>query len=114
MEPIAMRTHPSLTYRPEFQAKQYIIDCGNGYGLSVVNAKSGGGYHGLYCTDDTFEVAPVRFQTDTPANPANPFNYELALDEVGEYADPLGYLTIEQVGVVAHSMREKGIKGFTI
>ena len=81
MEPIAMRAHPMLVNHPEYKGKQYIIDCENGYGLSMVTASREHGYHGLYCDSDngTYEICLIKFTTPMPM--VSPFEYAIGYED---------------------------------
>ena len=108
MEPIARRRHPALEHRPELEGTQAIIDCGNGFGLSVIGAKGPRQEHGLYCSDDTYEACLIRFGT----NPViDAWDYELAY-RLTPAGDPIGWLSIEQVGALAERVALEGASGF--
>ena len=105
MEPVALRAHPFLSSRG-IKATQAIFDCGNGFGLSVLNAKGPRLEHGVYCTDDTYEALLIRFNIrDEETNLFAPYDFEW----IGE---PRGWLTIQQVGELADRIAVKGEAGW--
>lgn len=126
MEPIAVIPHRALEHRPELNAKQAIIDCGNGYGLSVIWASDsrigdrdslGHGFY-FYADEGTAEVILIRFNNPNPI--AAPFDWEFVnLDgsphptmEAGEYFQPIGWLSWEQIGELAERIAQEGFEGY--
>ena len=107
MEPILVRPH--VEWKPECEGRQAIIHCGSGIGLSVVTAKGTRWEHGLYCDDNTYEIAPIRFTCEVPE--LDPMAFTLVEDETPE-GDVMGWLTIEEVGRIADAMSRDGLDGF--
>lgn len=111
LEPIAIRDHPALSHHPEYEGKQFILDCGSGIGLSVINAKGDRWHHGLYCEDDSYEVCLIRFTTDNPGE--NPFEYVMDYED-SPTSDVIGWLSIEVVGELAQRIANEGRQGYYV
>lgn len=111
MEPIARRPHPVIAQlHPEYEATQSIINCGNGYGLSVLNAKGSDRWHtGIYCTPDTYEICLIKFNQEPPSQA--PFDFEHWHKEA-PHQDVMGWVSIEGVGEVADRIRRLGVEGY--
>ena len=125
MEPIAVRPHDALAYRPELNGKQAIIDCRNGYGLSVIwanGSRFGDEHslgHGFYAGEGTAEVLLIRFNNPNPIDAPDDFEFvnldgspRTEMFDLRPFHQPIGWLSWEQIGELAERIAQEGVEGY--